>query len=62
VIFESKLEDNSNEINDFTNNSSNDEECRNILKISTPDTKNTESNRAFDVITCSNNFKDIYRY
>jgi hypothetical protein len=31
--FESELEDNSNEINDFTNSSSNDEDCSNIPNI-----------------------------
>jgi len=34
VTFESELKDRSNEINDFNNSSSNDEECSNILNLS----------------------------
>lgn len=59
VTFESELEDNSNEINDFTNSSSNEEECSNISNVLPNDLKNIDLNESFDAITNSNNFNDI---
>lgn len=59
VTIESEIEDSSNEINDFNNSSSNDEECSNIPNILPNDPKNIDLNESFDVITSSNNFNDI---
>ncbi|XP_060860168.1 zinc finger MYM-type protein 5-like [Metopolophium dirhodum] len=59
IIFEIEYEqDRSNEINDFNNSSSNDEECSsNIPNILPNDPKNIDE--FFDVITRSKNFNDI---
>jgi len=63
VTFECELENNSNEINDFTNSSkrsNNDEElCTNIPNILRNDPKNIDLNKSFKEITSSNNFNDI---
>jgi len=59
MTFESELEDSSNEINDFNNSSSNDEECSNIPNILPNDPKSIDLNESFDVITSSKNFNDI---
>jgi hypothetical protein len=61
MTFESELEDNSKEINDFTNSYNNDEDCSNIPNISfllPNDPKNIDLND-FDIITSSNNFNDV---
>lgn len=57
LTFESKFEDRFNEINDFNNSSSNDEECSNIPNILPNDPKNIDE--SFDVIISSKNFNDI---
>jgi len=59
MTFESELEDNFNEISDFTNSSSNDQECSNISNILPNDSKNIDLNESSGVITSSNHFNDI---